>query len=129
MPRGDRTGPEGMGPMTGRGAGHCAGYDMPGYAQPFPRGGFGRGWGYGRAPGFGRRRWRRFWHHPMGYPMAHPGWAGFGREPAWGMPAMTYGPYTQSPEEELDGLKQQAEWVKNELEAISQRIEEIEGEE
>ncbi|NLG67487.1 MAG: DUF5320 domain-containing protein, partial [Actinobacteria bacterium] len=25
MPRGDGTGPEGMGPMTGRGAGYCAG--------------------------------------------------------------------------------------------------------
>ena len=35
MPRGDRTGPAGMGPMTGRGAGYCAGYPMPGsYADP-----------------------------------------------------------------------------------------------
>ena len=30
MPRGDRTGPDGMGPMTGRRMGYCAGYDMPG---------------------------------------------------------------------------------------------------
>lgn len=30
MPAGDRTGPEGQGPMTGRAAGYCAGYDSPG---------------------------------------------------------------------------------------------------
>lgn len=31
MPRGDGTGPMGMGAMTGRGAGFCAGFKMPGY--------------------------------------------------------------------------------------------------
>jgi hypothetical protein len=36
MPRGDRTGPGGMGPMTGRGAGYCAGYDVPGYVNAAP---------------------------------------------------------------------------------------------
>jgi hypothetical protein len=35
MPRGDRTGPAGMGPMTGRAAGYCAGYGMPGYRNPY----------------------------------------------------------------------------------------------
>ena len=55
MPRGDRTGPSGMGPMTGRAAGYCAGYDVPGFANPVGgRGGFGRGMGYGRGFGFGR---------------------------------------------------------------------------
>lgn len=38
MPRGDRTGPNGMGPMTGRGAGLCAGFDSPGFVN----GGFAR---------------------------------------------------------------------------------------
>ena len=33
MPGGDRTGPMGQGPMTGRGAGYCAGFGMPGYAK------------------------------------------------------------------------------------------------
>jgi len=33
MPGGDRTGPEGLGSMTGRGAGYCAGNDVPGYAS------------------------------------------------------------------------------------------------
>ena len=63
MPRGDRTGPAGLGPMTGRGMGYCAGYDAPGCANPcFGRGfgrssgrGAGRGFGGGRA--FGRMAW------------------------------------------------------------------------
>jgi uncharacterized protein DUF5320 len=29
MPRGDRTGPAGFGPMTGRGAGYCNGINQP----------------------------------------------------------------------------------------------------
>lgn len=52
MPRGDRTGPMGAGPMTGRAAGFCAGNTAPGYAnfgggggRGFGRG-FGRGWGW-----------------------------------------------------------------------------------
>ncbi|MBA7569646.1 hypothetical protein ES708_11387 [subsurface metagenome] len=38
MPGGDRTGPTGMGPMTGRGVGYCAGYQVPGFANPIPGG-------------------------------------------------------------------------------------------
>ena len=37
MPGGDRTGPAGMGPMTGRAAGYCAGYPVPGYMNPGTR--------------------------------------------------------------------------------------------
>ena len=48
MPRGDGTGPMGMGPMTGRGAGYCAGYAAPGYANGGFRFGMGRGRGFGR---------------------------------------------------------------------------------
>lgn len=33
MPRGDGTGPAGMGPMTGRAAGYCAGFPVPGYVN------------------------------------------------------------------------------------------------
>lgn len=43
MPRGDGSGPMGMGPMTGRGAGACIGVTTPGYANP--GGGFGCGRG------------------------------------------------------------------------------------
>jgi len=43
MPLGDGTGPAGMGPMTGRAAGYCAGYGVPGYMNPIPgRLGYGR---------------------------------------------------------------------------------------
>ena len=54
MPRGDRTGPNGLGPMTGRQMGFCAGYNMPGYMNS----GFGRGFGMRRGigRGFGFRR-------------------------------------------------------------------------
>jgi hypothetical protein len=52
MPRGDGTGPRGFGPMTGRGAGFCAGYPMPGFANPWvPGRGRGIGRGFGRAIG------------------------------------------------------------------------------
>jgi len=44
MPRGDRTGPEGMGPQTGRGMGYCSGNQTDGFAQG--RGAGGRG-GFG----------------------------------------------------------------------------------
>jgi len=44
MPRGDQTGPAGAGPMTGRGAGFCAGFNQPGFVAG---GGFGRGCGRG----------------------------------------------------------------------------------
>ena len=36
MPFGDRTGPAGLGPMTGRAAGYCAGYGVPGSLRPAP---------------------------------------------------------------------------------------------
>ena len=51
MPAGDRTGPNGQGAMTGRGAGACAGNNMTNGA------GFGRGFGrgMGRGQGFGFR--------------------------------------------------------------------------
>ncbi len=44
MPRGDSSGPNRMGPRTGRGLGYCNGYDMPGFANS--RRGFGRGMGF-----------------------------------------------------------------------------------
>ncbi len=56
MPGGDRTGPMGEGPRTGRGLGYCSGADQPGYATPGPGlgRGWGRGWGRGRGWGLGR---------------------------------------------------------------------------
>lgn len=54
MPRGDRTGPDGSGIMTGRGLGYCGGYNEPGFTAGEGRGrGFGRGYGR-RTGGYGR---------------------------------------------------------------------------
>jgi len=64
MPFGDGTGPMGLGPMTGRGAGFCAGFGkpgfastMPGYTYPYGYGHLTPAWprlGYGFGRGFGR---------------------------------------------------------------------------
>jgi len=89
MPFGNGTGPAGSGPMTGRAAGFCAGFPVPGYMNPvmgragfygsgvptarpygLPYGGrvapwfrrgFGFGRGFGRGRGRGRGRFRYWW--------------------------------------------------------------------
>ena len=60
MPAGDKKGPMGDGPRTGRQLGYCSGNDAPGFERGF---GFGRGrgrisgrGGRGRGFGFGRGR-------------------------------------------------------------------------
>jgi len=115
MPGGDRTGPMGMGPMTGRAAGFCAGYPIPGYANPVGgRGYFGRGRGFmGRGGGHGWRNWV--------YTTGLPGWArtGFGF-------SGPVGPTTA--EQELEGLKQQADFLQNSLSQINERIGQLEKE-
>jgi len=115
MPGGDGTGPGGMGPMTGRAAGFCAGYPVAGYANPVGGRGMGMGWGRGR--GFGR-----------GF-----GWgrAGYG-VPAYGSAVNPYAyggtPFTPraTPQQELDGLKGQSEYLEDALDGIKKRIEELE---
>ena len=64
MPGGDRTGPAGRGPKTGRQAGYCDGNEEPGYVDPRPRRGLGLGFrrGFGRGPGRGRGLGLRFWN-------------------------------------------------------------------
>ena len=54
MPFGDKTGPLGQGPMTGRGQGFCAGNAVPGSFNSAP------GFGMGRGGGGGRGRRNRF---------------------------------------------------------------------
>jgi hypothetical protein len=120
MPRGDGTGPAGQGPLTGRGAGYCGGYGVPGYANPAP--GYGYGMGWGGAWGHGRG-WRH-WYQRTGL----PGWARFGYGPGWGVPPSVYGPYAAAPskEQEVEFLRAQAEWLTQEVDAIHQRIAELE---
>lgn len=59
MPGGDRTGPLGRGPMTGRGAGYCSGFDMPVLSKHAGTGSRGRNRFFpmmGRRAAFSRRR-------------------------------------------------------------------------
>jgi len=110
MPREDGTGPMGMGPMTGWGAGYCAGFAVPGFMNPMP----GRSWGLGRGwgRGFGRgMAWRRAWGYPLGaYPAAVP-----------------YGA-AAAPQDEVEILKNQAKYFAEALEGINKRIAELEAE-
>ncbi|WP_052880840.1 DUF5320 domain-containing protein [Kiritimatiella glycovorans] len=121
MPGGDGTGPAGMGPMTGRAAGYCAGYGVPGYANPVPgRGfGFGRGrGGFGRGLGFGFRGGRgRGGYGPQ--PYAAPAY------PPAGAP-YPYGA-APAPEQELEALKGQAGSLQEALEDIRKRIADLES--
>ena len=107
MPRGDRTGPAGFGPMTGRGMGYCADYPVPGFMNPGPGFGLGRGWGRGFGRGWGR---------------------------GWGYPDWGYSPYpTQYPaqpptvKEEKEILTDEVKALEEELKAIKARLSELKG--
>jgi hypothetical protein len=108
--------------MTGRAAGLCAGYSTPGYMNPVGGRGFG-GFG-GRGRGFGGRGGGRGWRNWF-YATGLPGWARAGQT-AWTSAPFEPALPAVSPEQELAGLKQQAEYFRNSLEGISRRIEELE---
>jgi hypothetical protein len=96
----------GLGPMTGRGAGYCAGFGMPGFMSPMGgRGIWGGGYG-GRGGGCG---WRH-WFHATGL----PGWMRFA------------GYAAPDPEMEKQALKNQADALQSELDLIKKRLGEIE---
>jgi hypothetical protein len=128
MPFGDRTGPLGLGPRTGRAAGFCSGFGMPGYANPVPGGGwfgFGRGRGGGRGWFGGGRGWRH-WYWATGL----PGWAragyGYPSFTGYGYPSFGASPYTPTAKEEMDILKDQSEFLKQQLGEIEDRIKTLE---
>ncbi len=100
MPGGDRTGPMGGGPRTGRGLGFCSGYQQPGFT--YQAGGF-----QGRL-GFGRGGAGRGWRHRF-FATGIPGWV----------------PPTQ--EQETADLNAQADFLKSQLDAIQKRLEELKG--
>lgn len=61
MARGNKRGPNEMGPMTGRGLGYCAGHEGPGCeSSEGLAGGRGRGLGRGQGRGMGRGLGRGF---------------------------------------------------------------------
>jgi hypothetical protein len=90
MPWLDGTGPNGFGPLTGRGFGYCS---PRGFARGFGGRGFGRGYGRGFGRGFGR-----------GMPLAF-------REPT----QPTRDEYTQDLRGYVDELKAELKAVEEEL--------------
>ena len=111
MPFGDRTGPAGTGPMTGRGAGYCGGNAFPGNVTSPRGGGF---WG-GRGGG---RGWRnRF------YATGLTGWQRGAVGPAWPSWRGATGPQY---EQEASSLKEQAKYFESALENIRKRIDQLE---
>ena len=117
MPFGDRTGPEGRGPMTGRGAGYCSDANAPGNVAAYGTGrGFGRGFGRGARFGFGR-----------GFGRGRGGWGqggGFFSDPVrdTAMPVI-------SREQEVDTLKAQAKGLQDTLQRINDRLDKLENQE
>ena len=112
MPRGDGTGPNGQGAMTGRGMGYCAGYVNPGYGQ-----GQGQGQGQGRGLGMGMGMRRGLRGRGWGY----NAWANTPYGPMMQAPVNQ----TPTPEDEKAYLKDQAKMMEEELKAIKQRLYEI----
>ena len=109
MPSGNRMGPRGEGPKTGRGLGYCADNDQPGYAESQIRQGFGRGFGRGGG-GWRGRNWSDIDFRPR---------RGRGR---FSIPAT---PASQ----DVNDLKAQAQELQITLQGIQARLAELEAEE
>ena len=120
MPKGDRTGPMGTGALSGRAAGFCAGFDMPGSANPTSGRGLGMGMGRRRGgwggPTAGGRDWhpRSFAAGRMG-PMHFSGYA--------------ISPQPFNPEHEKEFLRNRSRALQSELDAVNKRLVEIEPQE
>lgn len=110
MPGGDRTGPISQGPMTGRGAGFCAGSDMPGFMSAGPGRGFSRGRGFGRGMGRGFGR----------------GWGmGFGRGRGWCWAPPFLGEYGPLATGEPEAIKDEISALENQIEFLNRRLDEL----
>jgi hypothetical protein len=111
--------------MTGRAAGFCSGFGVPGYTN-YVLGRAYRGWGGGR--GGGGRGFRN-WFCRAGL----TGWqrAG-GFIPGWGNPLVYGVPYyapttpVATGEQELTTLKAQAEYLENALDGIRRQLKDLE---
>ncbi|HHO75261.1 MAG TPA: hypothetical protein ENN05_02395 [Deltaproteobacteria bacterium] len=126
MPFGNGRGPAGMGPMTGRGAGFCAGYSVPGYMNQMYGRGFG-GQGINRGGGRGHRNrfyatglfgWQRAAYD---YPYKRDG-APLG---AYGEPYVTQPCYSK--EDHLDDLRAHAQHMEGMLKDIKKQIDSLEA--
>lgn len=110
MPRGDGTGPMGMGSMARGGAGFCAGRGVAGFASSGP--GLGRGHGGGR----GRRNMFRA-----------TGLTGWQRAAMNDSAAAGSDAAMPTKQQEVKALKQQATVLAEMLNNIRQRIDKIES--
>jgi hypothetical protein len=106
MPRGDRTGPNGMGSMTGRGAGYCTGNSVPGSMNPLGRQaqGFYRGGGRGGGRGYGRGLGYAAPVSPYVAPANYPN-----EDPSLG---------NDNPDASIDSANQRLEMLKNQTDQL-----------
>lgn len=111
MPGFDGTGPRGMGPRTGGGRGFCS--PAAGMTNTY-RAGIYRGAGRGGTPWGGGRG--RVWG-------GGAGWDSYGY--AANPPGIYNNAWPADPQQELVFLKNQAETIKQELDRIHKRIEEL----
>ncbi len=121
MPYGDRTGPWGRGPMTGRAAGYCSGSPVPGFMNPVGRGfGRGRGGGFGRGGGRGRGFGWRFRRSPYSPRPPVPG-------PYEPYPHPVHGPYYGEPEPEGEKsyLEDALRNLESEIKEVKERLKEL----
>jgi hypothetical protein len=96
----------GMGPMTGRGAGFCAGFAAPCYVNP----GMGYGMGFGRGRGFRRMQY-------------------YTGMPAWDRSGYTaYSGAFRPAVDEKEYLNNQAELLEDQLQQLKKRLRELNGE-
>jgi len=109
MPLGDRTGPRGEGPLTGRGLGECAGYRGSGYA-------FGRG--YGGGYGFRGRGGGRGWRNRY-YETGLPGWYGYPQNPPYERP------FYSRERSETESLKRQGQFIADTIDGIASHINQL----
>ena len=111
MPGSDRSGPTGAGPMSGRRRGICG---RPGGPADVPvyGGGYGYGRGMGVRRGYGRGRGYGYWpaYGAVPYPQA------YGNR------------YPSSRTDEMEMLRADAEAMRKSLDAVQQRIAELEKE-
>jgi hypothetical protein len=104
MPRGDGTGPIGLGPMAGKAAGYCAGFNTPGFAN------FACGY-YGHGRGRGLRRM---------YPAAGiTTWGGYAGYP--GYPG-TVAPVNDDPEVMRLAAQKEVSWLTQQIETIEHAL-------
>ena len=127
MPGGNGNGPSGNGPMTGRAAGYCAGFAVPGYANPAGRRFPGRAGSFIGARGQGGKG-NRNWYYATGLAGWQRNYMGM---PAWRQAYISpvasdvNADVTMPPDEEKELLKEQVEFLKHQIDDMQLQLEEL----